>query len=112
MVGAGAPPQLFQFLGLARQFALVFQFLAQLLSATMSKNVKPSKNQVNYYATIAQMEYAGLDTSSIVNNTMAAKQASRRKKIKTCGSDHYQRKHSVRDRLRKKLQAKLQAKKH
>ena len=72
----------------------------------MSKNVKPSKNQKNYYATIAQMEYAGLDTASIVNNTLASGQASRRKKIKTCGSDHYERKHSVRDRLRKKLKAK------
>ena len=72
----------------------------------MSKNIKPSKNQKNYYATIAQMEYAGLDTASIVNNTLASGQASRRKKIKTCGSDHYERKYSVRDRLRKKLKAK------
>ena len=69
-------------------------------------NVKHAKNQKNYYATIAQMEYAGLDTASIVNNTLASGQASRRKKIRTCGSDHFNRKQSVRDRLRKKLKAK------
>ena len=66
-------------------------------------NVKHAKNQKNYYATIAQMEHAGLDTASIVNNTVTSDQASRRKKIRTCGSDHFNRKQSVRDRLRKKL---------
>ena len=69
-------------------------------------NVKHAKNQKHYYATVAQMEYAGLDAASIVNNTLASGQASRRKKIKTCGSDHYERKNSVRDRLRAKLKAK------
>ena len=80
--------------------------LPQLPQLTMSKNAKPNKCQAARYSTIAEMEYAQLDASTIANNVAMASQVSRRKKIRTCGCDQHKRKQSVRDRLRKKLEAK------
>jgi len=94
MGGAGAPPQLFQF------------WLSYRSLPKMSKNVKPNKCQAARYSTIAEMEWARLDASTIANNVAMASQVSRRKKIRTCGCDQHKRKKSVRDRLLKKLHAK------
>ena len=70
----------------------------------MSSDPRPTRNQHHRFKTVVEMNAHGLPTSTTVNNTIMAGQASRRKKLRTCGDDQMKRKNAARERLRKKLE--------
>ena len=70
----------------------------------MSSNCRPTRGQVRRFTTVVEMEAAGLPTSTTINNTIMARQVSRRKKLRTTGDDQQKRKNAARNRLLKKLE--------